>query len=347
MSATNRASLITKTFRALKKRQKGGPPSPQEAVLGKLLFACCLENASHAAAAKALKNVLDAFFDLNEIRVSSVRELVELMPELPDPTAAATRLKRVLQSVFETHYSFDLEALKKLNLGVADKKLHQLKGVTTFGISYVTQMALGGHAIPLDEATLGIFGVLGVIDAKDAASGVVPGLTRAISKSQGPEFFYLVHELGAAAYANPNSNQLRELLTSIASDAGSRWPPVFPRSLPSPVAAADVNGEDTETLEPDTAAADSSESKRAPARKRHEEKPTTSDAAAGTSKAAANKAAANKAAAKGTVSKKAAGKSATANKAGQGRSTTSAKKPKPVAAAKSGASKKLVKKKPK
>jgi endonuclease-3 len=224
MSTTNRTALLHKLHRVLKRTYKITPVRGEQPVLESLLFACCLENARHGVAREALAKVRESFFDWNEIRVSTVKELAETLSALPDPIAAAARLKSILQAVFETDYSFELEHLKKQNLGAAIKRLQKLPGTTPFAVAYTTQTALGGHAIPLDEGTLGALVVLGLVSAADAQNGAVPGLERAIPKSKGQEFGALVHELGAVFHANPFSQAVRELLLSIAPDAKDRFP---------------------------------------------------------------------------------------------------------------------------
>ena len=126
--------------------------------------------------------------------------------------------------MFESDYSFDLEHLKKQNIGAAVKRLQKLHGATPFGVAYATQMALGGHSIPVDKGTLGAHVRLGVITQTEADSGNVPGMERAIPKSKGQEFGALLHELGADFFASPFSRRVRELLLSIAPDAKERFP---------------------------------------------------------------------------------------------------------------------------
>jgi endonuclease-3 len=201
-----------------------------------------LENARFEAAQSAFGKLRAAFFDWNEIRVSTVKELAEVMPELAEPSEAAARVKGILQSVFESDYSFDLEHLKKQNLGAAAKRLQKLQGATPFVVAYATQMSLGGHSIPVDKGTLGALYVLGVINESEAAAGNVPGMERAIPKSKGTEFGGLLHELGADFFANPFSTTLREQLLAIAPDAKDRFPKrapkkpvVEPEPAPAPV----------------------------------------------------------------------------------------------------------------
>ena len=224
MSTTNRASLLTKIHKVLKRTYKHTPLKGDQVLLDSLLFAACLENARHDAALKAYDTLKRAFFDWNEIRVSTVKELAEVISDLPDSNDAATRVKGILQSVFESDYSFDLEHLKKQNLGVAVKRLQKLQGGTPFVVAYATQTALAGHAIPVDKGTLGALYVLGVINEAEAEAGNVPGMERAIPKSKGQEFGALLHELGADFFNNPFSTNVREQLLSIAPDAKERFP---------------------------------------------------------------------------------------------------------------------------
>src|SRR5262245_46105062 len=80
-------------------------------VLEQFVFALCRENATDEQARAAYKNLESKFFDWNEVRVSSVRELEEALAGLPDAESRAQRLIAFLQEVFETTYSFDLEGL--------------------------------------------------------------------------------------------------------------------------------------------------------------------------------------------------------------------------------------------
>lgn len=238
MSASHRAALINKTYKVLKKYYKPVKPAADRTLLEHLLYACCLENATHEAADEALAKVQQAFFDWNEIRVTTVAELAETMSSLPDPAAAAMRLKKCLQSVFETHYAFDIEALQKQNLGKAIEQLEKFNGMTPFVVAYVSQNGLGGHSIPTSQGTLDALEVIGIISEADAKKHRVPGLERAISKAKGVEFASLLHQLGADFFASPWGSKVRAILVEIEPEAKDRLPK---RSVkadnPAPVAA--------------------------------------------------------------------------------------------------------------
>jgi endonuclease-3 len=206
MAAPNRAALIAKTHKVLKQHYEPVKADEAQPLLHQMLLACCLENAPYAAAEKVYARLAQNFFDWNEIRVSTVSELAEVMKELPDPGAAASNLKKVLQGVFESTYSFDLEQLKK-------------KNISPFVLAYAVQTALGGHSIPLDRGALEVLGIVGIASPNEVASGQVSGLERAIPKNKGTEFGSLLHQLGADYMAAPHSPNVKKILTAINPQA--------------------------------------------------------------------------------------------------------------------------------
>jgi len=222
--STNRAALINKLHKSLKKMFDPVLPDASRSLLEHLLFASLLENASPEAAESSISQIHDRFFDLNEVRVTTIRELSEVTSGIPDAEEAAGRLKRILQSVFESHYAFDIEHLKKLNIGQAVKELERYDGVDEFAIAYVTQVSLGGHAIPVSSGSLRALYVVGVISDAEFEEGRVPGLERAIPKNKAPEFSSLLQQLGAKVYGSPYGTKTRKMLLDLAPDGKDRLP---------------------------------------------------------------------------------------------------------------------------
>ncbi len=224
MAAISRTAQFAKLYKILKKYYKPISYETNRTVLEQLAFACLLEDAHCERAEEAYAALTHTYFDWNEIRVTSVTELAEVTSMLPDPRAAGQRLKRVLQSIFEDTYSFDLEDKRKQNIGAVIKWMEKLDGCTRFVIAFVVQMALGGHAIPVDTSTLKVLRLVDLISDKDLQAGVVPGLERAVSKAKGVEFGSLLHQLGADFAVNPFSPALREILLQICPEAEQRLP---------------------------------------------------------------------------------------------------------------------------
>lgn len=224
MTGSNRQALIVKTHKVLRKHYEPVTPPADRPLLEHLLYACCLENGRFEQVDEVFAKLEQSYYGWNEVRVTTIAELSEVMAMLPDAPEAARRLKRVLQSVFESHYSFDLEFLKKQNLGKAVEQLEKFTGVTPFAVAYVTQHALGGHAIPLNPSVFEILQLIGVITEAEAAKRRVPGMERAIPKNKGVEFSSLLHQLGVDYAATPHSPRVRALLLEITPDAKDRLP---------------------------------------------------------------------------------------------------------------------------
>ena len=224
MSAKNRAELIVKLYKAVKKDFQPISPPSNRTVIDHAIYACCLENSTAEEADESLAKLQENYFDWNEVRVTTDRELATTVKSLTDPLKAATRVKKMLYGIFETYYQFDLVFLKKENLGKAVQSFDKLVGVTPFAISYISQHGLGGHSIPTDKALLDLMYVLGIISEDEAAKGKVPGLERAIPKAKGMEFSSLVHQLAVAFHKTPFSTSVRNQILKIDSSAKDRFP---------------------------------------------------------------------------------------------------------------------------
>src|SRR5262245_52444313 len=158
-------------------------------VLEQFVFALCRENASPEQAEQAFANLKSRFFDWNEVRVSSTRELEEALAGLSDAESRAQRLISFLQEVFETTFSFDLEALQKKGLKQAAKALTRYGAASDYVGAWVVQRSLGGHAIPLDSATLRCARRLGLLDAAtEDLEACRASLEHAVPKAKGAPF---------------------------------------------------------------------------------------------------------------------------------------------------------------
>src|SRR5262249_24329499 len=150
-TTTNKQRVLNQLFSTLGKNSKGTPET--RPVLEQFLYAICREGVTKELADQAYRNLQERFFDWNEVRVSSTRELAEVLAFLPDAETRAQRVVDLLQEVFETTFSFDLEWLHKKGLNQAAKQLSRFQGANDYVIASVTQQSLGGHAIPIDPPT--------------------------------------------------------------------------------------------------------------------------------------------------------------------------------------------------
>ncbi len=248
MATPSRSALIGRTLKVLRKRYKPAPPPPKDrSLLEHLLFACLVEDSPPDAAEQVFATLKQDYFGWNEVRVSTIRELSDALKPLVNPQESAGRLKQSLHSVFESVYEFDIESLKKQNIGQAAKLLHKHKGTTPFTVAYVTQHALGGHAIPLNRGALILLHTVGVVSDDEFAKAVVPGLERAVSKNKGPEVASLLHQAGVEVGRNPYGQAARKLMLEIDPKCKDRLPKrptqrPEPKPAPEPEAPAGKAG---------------------------------------------------------------------------------------------------------
>ena len=180
----NKQRLLTHLFTALKKAYDPEEPASRP-VLEQFLYALCRENATREQADEAFRILRKQFFDWNEVRVSSVRELEESLASLPEPEVRAQRIISFLQEVFETTFSFDLEPLHKKGIKQAAKQLARYQAANDYAVLWVLQQSLGGHAVPLDAPTLRVLRRLGIIEEDlDNLEAIRASLEHQIPKSK-------------------------------------------------------------------------------------------------------------------------------------------------------------------
>jgi endonuclease-3 len=198
-TTTNKQRLLTQLFTSVPKghRAHAVPAEPpQRPVLEQFLYALCREGVTRERADRAYHFLRERFFDWNEVRVSSHRELAEAFAGYPDPETRAQRLIDFLQEVFETTFSFDLDPLHKKGLKQAAKQLARYQAANDYAVAWVIQQSLGGHAIPLDGPTLRVLRRLGLIENEDGDLETLrASIEHLIPKARGPLFSEVVSAL--------------------------------------------------------------------------------------------------------------------------------------------------------
>ena len=157
-------------------------------VLQQFIYGLCREDATREQADEAYRFLCEKFFDWNEIRVSSIRELEEAFDGMNDTETRAQRLIAFLQEVFEIHFAFDLDKLQKEGVKTASKKLCRYQAANDYIVSWVTQRSLDGHAIPVDAPTLRCSRRLGLIENEQSEAEARATLEHLVPKAKGVLF---------------------------------------------------------------------------------------------------------------------------------------------------------------
>jgi endonuclease-3 len=176
----------------LKKTYAASPPKQELPVLETLLYAICLENSTAEQAGAVYARLLNAFHDLNEVRVSSISELNPLFVDLSDPEWRAARVKSALQHVFETNYAFDFESLRRKTAELATKQLSKIPSLSSYVRSYVMQHCLGSHILPLDDRMHAALVWLGLADKDENPEQAGEHLRSFVRKADAPLFCHLL-----------------------------------------------------------------------------------------------------------------------------------------------------------
>jgi endonuclease-3 len=193
-TTAHKHKLVTHLFTLHKAHKESGPHGRM--VLEQFLYAICREGVTRDAADQAFASLRERFYDWNELRVSSTREIADAIDEyVPDGEARAQRLIDFLQEVFETTFSFDLEGLQKKGLKQAAKQLARYQAANDYAVAWVVQKSLGGHAIPLDAAALRVLRRLGLLEDGQDLEALRASLEHQIPKLKGADFVDLISKL--------------------------------------------------------------------------------------------------------------------------------------------------------
>lgn len=194
-TAAEKQSIARKVVSQLKKRYKGPLPKDDRPILETVIYAICLENSSYEEAEKAYRRLETDFFDLNEVRVSSITELAATLEPLSDPEWRALRIRSILHFVFEKNFAFDFEGLRRKTLELATRQLDRIKELSPFVRCYTLQATLGSHLVPIDDACLKVLAWLGLVSADSTVEEASEGLKSAVRKSDVPQFCYYLRRL--------------------------------------------------------------------------------------------------------------------------------------------------------
>lgn len=200
-----RQKLLARLGSPLKAELKLREPETRT-VLEQIIYAVLREGISRDEADQAFQRLLSDHFDLNEIRVSTAREVAHSLAPLPDAFYRADRIISVLQELFETTFGFDLENIAKKGLKLAEKQLERFSGTTPFVVAFVLQNALGGHALPVDADMLRCLVRLELVPPTATVQEAQAFLEHHVPKAKGPLAF---EALSAVAHEFCHNHQPR------------------------------------------------------------------------------------------------------------------------------------------
>jgi len=146
------AGKIHKLHRELKRKQGKVTKATYEEPVEALVYGIISKTTTQKAAKAALKRFDDYFIDLNDLRVSTVEEIIEnLAEEKPQSRIIAENLIHFLRYVFKQYNVVSLKSLQKMGKRPARSVLERIPQLSQFAIDYCMLTSLNAHAIPLTD----------------------------------------------------------------------------------------------------------------------------------------------------------------------------------------------------
>jgi len=192
------ARAIKKLFTKLK-RAGGKVDFPSfEDPMEQLLHGGLSTFASPSRADAALVKLHDAIVDLNELRVTPIAEIVEIIGvDYPKCRKAAEEVSRILNAVFNRIHGLDLSFLKTSYRRPADAFLNSLDGVGAHAKATVMLCCLKAHVIPVDVYMHAFLQKSGCIPVGASVEDAQKFLARQIKERDAVSFYVLLKRYAA------------------------------------------------------------------------------------------------------------------------------------------------------
>lgn len=180
-----KAITIPQVLEELRKIFPGTEDVPRLPIVESVLLAILRENHDLKDAHRVLARFRSDYVDLNELRVSSLKEIQALIGPVANAEERARKVRRFLKQIFQHNYKFDIDGIAKKTFKEAKDDLKHYDILNhDFQMAQVQVQTLGGHAFPVDDRILTMARRLGLVDA-DADAATLRGiLEKNIPKAQ-------------------------------------------------------------------------------------------------------------------------------------------------------------------
>jgi endonuclease III len=184
---------VQKLYRSLKRKHPTVQKITYDEPVDALVYAIISAELSEAAAQSAIKRLTDYFVDWNDLRISRVEEIIEVLgAEVSAARDMASALTTALRAVFSKYNAVSLKALYKMSKRPAKGFLEKIDGTSRFVVDYCMLTSLHGHAIPLTKKMTEYLRSNGLVHSEANEEEIEGFLARQISAENAYEFYYLL-----------------------------------------------------------------------------------------------------------------------------------------------------------
>ena len=180
-----KAITVPQLIEELKAAFPGTDEFPKMPIVESVLLAILRENHNLQDALKSMARFHSDFVDLNELRVSEIKEYQAIIGPLPDSEARGRAIRRFLREIFKHNYKFDIDGIAKKTFKEAKDELKHYDALKhDHHMAHVQVQTLGGHAFPVDHRVLLMAKRLGLVDQNADTSTLRGILEKNIPKAQ-------------------------------------------------------------------------------------------------------------------------------------------------------------------
>lgn len=188
-NASMHAREFKKLLKKIRKESAAALP-PVDEPMEQLLRGILTDHAAEARANTALTKLREAVVDINELRVTPVSEIVEIIgADYPSCRRAAEDICRALIVLFNKLHHLDLAFLKKSARRTAESFLNNLHGINAHARATVLLRCFKSHCVPADVAMCEILRREGCVEPNASVEEIQKFLASQISASQAPGFY--------------------------------------------------------------------------------------------------------------------------------------------------------------
>lgn len=156
-----------KAFLKKQLKQHGGDVPPLEPIdpLRALVRGCLAADTTDHRADEALQIIDREFVDLNELRVATELECIDIIgARYPGVEDRVPQMIHCLNGIFAREHTLSLERLRTIPRREARQFLKELPGITPFIDGYTTLYGFGTPAFPVDETILSALEDEGIVE---------------------------------------------------------------------------------------------------------------------------------------------------------------------------------------
>jgi endonuclease III len=198
-------------YRSLKRKYPDVQKAIYDEPVDALVYAIISAELNESAAQSTIKKLADYFIDWNDLRISRVEEIIEVLGlEVTAARDMASALTAALRAVFSKYNMVSLKALSKLSKRPARGVLEKIEGTNRFVVDYCMLTSLQGHAIPLTKKMIEYLRNNELVHVEANEEEIEGFLARQISAENAYEFYSLLRRESEAREVREKKKTVRK-----------------------------------------------------------------------------------------------------------------------------------------